>query len=260
MGLAGLGTVGAALGVAAGLAIVGLAAGWRSWTARAGATTARSSACTTASGACRRARIATAASSRRRSPSWSSATPRTASPSATRPSRASWAAGRRRWSARPVTCRWSSEPVRDPARRLAQQRRGGGGRRRRALVLGGRDGGGRPARPVRAAVGRARHHRTRRDDPRSRRGTQPREAASVAKSRFLATVSHEFRTPLNGILGMAALLRETRLDPEQRTYVEAVRTSGEALLTLIGRHPRLLEDRGRPARPRARAVRRRSAG
>ncbi|NEU13579.1 response regulator [Methylobacterium sp. BTF04] len=59
------------------------------------------------------------------------------------------------------------------------------------------------------------------------------EAANVAKSRFLATVSHEFRTPLNGILGMADLVLDTGLDAEQRTYVEAVRTSGKALLTLI---------------------------
>ncbi|MCJ2138014.1 ATP-binding protein [Methylobacterium sp. J-026] len=59
------------------------------------------------------------------------------------------------------------------------------------------------------------------------------ESASVAKSRFLATVSHEMRTPLNGILGMADLVLGTALDPEQRTYVEAVRTSGGALLGLI---------------------------
>ncbi|MCJ2072404.1 ATP-binding protein [Methylobacterium sp. J-030] len=59
------------------------------------------------------------------------------------------------------------------------------------------------------------------------------ESASVAKSRFLATVSHEMRTPLNGILGMAELVLGTPLDPEQRTYVEAVRTSGQALLGLI---------------------------
>ncbi|SFG58423.1 ATP-binding protein [Methylobacterium gossipiicola] len=59
------------------------------------------------------------------------------------------------------------------------------------------------------------------------------EAANVAKSRFLATVSHEFRTPLNGILGMADLVLDTGLDAEQRTYVEAVRTSGKALLSLI---------------------------
>ena len=59
------------------------------------------------------------------------------------------------------------------------------------------------------------------------------ESASVAKSRFLATVSHEFRTPLNGILGMADLVLDTGLDAEQRTYVQAVRTSGQALLALI---------------------------
>jgi len=49
---------------------------------------------------------------------------------------------------------------------------------------------------------------------------------------FVATISHEMRTPLNGILGMAALLLETELTPNQRAYVEAVRQSGANLLAL----------------------------
>ncbi|WP_051881545.1 response regulator [Parvularcula oceani] len=57
--------------------------------------------------------------------------------------------------------------------------------------------------------------------------------ASESKMRFLATMSHEMRTPLNGILGMTGLLLDTGLDPNQKAYAEAVRESGSALLGLI---------------------------
>ncbi|MEI6558706.1 MAG: ATP-binding protein [Rhodospirillaceae bacterium] len=59
------------------------------------------------------------------------------------------------------------------------------------------------------------------------------EAASRAKSAFLATMSHEIRTPITGVLGMADLLRGTALTAEQAGYVEALTASTRSLLTIL---------------------------
>ncbi len=59
------------------------------------------------------------------------------------------------------------------------------------------------------------------------------EALSAAKSDFLANMTHEFRTPLNGILGMTGLALETNLEGEQQEYLELVKSSAEALLSLV---------------------------
>jgi len=70
-------------------------------------------------------------------------------------------------------------------------------------------------------------------DSQLREATRSAEAASVAKSQFLATMSHEIRTPMNAVLGMADLLEMTSLDETQREYLEHIKGGGDVLLSVI---------------------------
>ncbi|MFS8111332.1 ATP-binding protein [Rhizobium jaguaris] len=90
------------------------------------------------------------------------------------------------------------------------------------------------------ATGQLRIQSVARDVTEERQAARLREEArlkaeynSAAKSRLLATVSHEVRTPLSGILGMNHLLAQTPLTPEQANYLTGIRQSGNALVQLV---------------------------
>ncbi|WP_434027510.1 ATP-binding protein [[Pseudomonas] boreopolis] len=78
-----------------------------------------------------------------------------------------------------------------------------------------------------------RRQRSRQEMALSKQRQELAEKASLAKTRFLATLGHEVRTPMTGVLGMSELLLDTPLQPRQRAHVESIRLAGLHLLRLV---------------------------
>jgi signal transduction histidine kinase/HPt (histidine-containing phosphotransfer) domain-containing protein len=110
----------------------------------------------------------------------------------------------------------------DPAQALALIERGA-----QDYLVKGENSGPAIARAVRGAIERG---RLREEQHRAR---ERAESAARAQRAFVAAMSHEVRTPLNAILGMAELLAQTPLAPEQREYLEIARRCGRALQGLL---------------------------
>ncbi|MBF0381690.1 MAG: response regulator [Magnetococcales bacterium] len=66
-----------------------------------------------------------------------------------------------------------------------------------------------------------------------RQSKEAAEQANESKSQFLASMSHDIRTPMNSILGIGEILAETNLDAEQKNYIQIINSAGEGLLALI---------------------------
>ncbi|MGL4410440.1 MAG: response regulator, partial [Zoogloea sp.] len=92
---------------------------------------------------------------------------------------------------------------------------------------------GKEGQPLRALVVISDVDQARRTEAALMRATQSAESASRARSAFLANMSHEIRTPMNAVLGMTELALGTKLDGEQRHYLDIVKSSAETLLNII---------------------------